>query len=70
MDSLRHNSPMEQIIRTEAEVRPDHTRFIGDYFGLALSSESLLVVWSRSLPPAGVTGYHTTVWAAVIPEGS
>jgi uncharacterized protein YndB with AHSA1/START domain len=56
-------------LRFAAEVRPDHTRFIGDYIGLALSSESLLVVWSRSFPPAGVTGYHTTVWAAVIPEG-
>jgi BNR repeat protein len=55
-------------LRFAAQVRPGHTRFVGDYIGVAASSESLLVVWSRSFPPAGVGGYHTTAWAAVIPE--
>jgi hypothetical protein len=55
-------------LRFAAVVRPGRTRFVGDYVGLALSPESFIVVWSRSYPPAGVAGYHVTVWAAVIPQ--
>jgi hypothetical protein len=55
-------------LRFAAVVRPDRTRFIGDYFGLALTPQSFVVVWSRSSPPAGPAGYHVTVWAAVIPQ--
>lgn len=49
-----------------AVVRPDRTRFLGDYLGLALSAQSLLIVWCRSFPPAGPAGYHVTVWAAKV----
>jgi hypothetical protein len=56
-------------LRFAAVVRPDRTRFVGDYVGLALSPRSFVVVWSRSHPPAGVAGYHVTVWAAIVPRG-
>jgi hypothetical protein len=55
-------------LRFAAVVRPGRTRFLGDYIGVALSTESLLVVWSRSFPPAGVAGYHVTIWAARISD--
>jgi hypothetical protein len=57
-------------LRYAAQVRPRRTRFIGDYIGVALTADSFLVVWSRSFPPAGVAGYHVTVWAATIPEAA
>lgn len=55
-------------LRYAARVRPSRTRFLGDYIGVALTDDSFMVVWSRSFPPAGVAGYHVTVWAARIPE--
>lgn len=57
-------------LRFAAVVRPDQTRFLGDYVGVALSRESLVIVWCRSFPPAGAGGSHVTVWAAVIPEAA
>jgi hypothetical protein len=57
-------------LRFAAVVRPGRTRFLGDYLGVALSAESLLVVWSRSFPPAGAGGYHVTIWAAAIPQAA
>jgi BNR repeat protein len=57
-------------LRYAAQVRPRRTRFLGDYIGVALTADSFLVVWSRSFPPAGVAGYHVTIWAAAIPEAA
>jgi hypothetical protein len=54
-------------LRFAALVRPDRTRFVGDYVGLAVSTRSLLIVWSRSFGPASPAGFHVTVWAAVMP---
>jgi hypothetical protein len=54
-------------LRLAAVVRPDGTRFLGDYFGVAFTRRALLVVWTRSGPPPGKNGRHVTVWAAAIP---
>ncbi len=53
-------------LRFAAVVRPDRTRFLGDYFGVALSTEALVVVWCRSSRPARARGSHVTVWTATI----
>lgn len=55
-------------LRYAARVCPDRTLFLGDYIGVALTADWFLVVWPRSFPPAGVAGYHVTIWAATIPE--
>jgi BNR repeat protein len=57
-------------LRFAAVVRPDRTRFLGDYVGVALSAKALVIVWCRSSPPAGAGGYHSTVWAATIPAAA
>src|SRR6266511_4387583 len=53
-------------LRFAAVVLPDRTRFLGDYFGVALSTEALVVVWCRSSRPARARGSHVTVWTATI----
>ncbi|HEY3211269.1 MAG TPA: sialidase family protein [Actinomycetota bacterium] len=57
-------------LRFAAVVRPDRTRFLGDYVGVAVSAKSLVIVWCRSFAPAGVGGHHVTMWAATIPEAA
>jgi hypothetical protein len=57
-------------LRFAAIVRPGRTRFLGDYFGVALSAESMVVVWSRSFSSPGAAGRHVTIWASVIPQAS
>jgi len=53
-------------LRFAALVRPGRTWFLGDYIGVALSREALVIVWCRSSPSARVKGSHVTVWTATI----